>query len=134
MEKPLRIVFFDGVCNFCNYWVQFALKRDHKDNLRFAPLQGQTAKNLLSKAGIDHNIITSVVFFDDSKVFTESSAVLEICRYLDGGWKLLRVFHLIPAFMRNAVYRWVGRNRYKWFGQKDTCMIPTPEIRNKFLD
>lgn len=131
-----RIILFDGVCNFCNYWAQFALKRDKKGTLRFTTLQGETAKALLPRYHIDPNSITSVIFIDGEKgrAYTQSSAALQICRYLRGGWPLFYGLIIIPRFIRDALYNLIARNRYKWFGKKESCMIPTPEQRSRFLD
>ena len=128
------IILFDGVCNFCNYWVNFALKRDKKGTLLFTSLQGETAKTLLPRYQIDTTTLTSVIFIDGGKVYTQSSAALHICRYLRGGWPFFYGFIIIPRFLRNAVYNLIARNRYRWFGKKDSCMLPQPELRRQFLD
>ena len=133
-ETTDRIVFFDGVCNFCNYWVNFAIKKDKKKKLRFAPLQGETAKNILPQYNISTTALSTVVFIDDGKIYTQSSAAFRICKHLDGGWKLFFGMMVIPKFIRDAAYNFIARNRYRWFGKKDACMIPTPEMRNRFLD
>jgi predicted DCC family thiol-disulfide oxidoreductase YuxK len=130
-EAPL--VIFDGVCNFCNYWVNFAIKHDKKKRLRFAPIQGKTAAAVLARQGIHPNKLSSVVLIDNGKAYTQSSASIRICRYLDGGWKLFYGLMIIPKFIRDFFYNIIARNRYKWFGQKDACMIPTPELRERFL-
>lgn len=129
-----RLVLFDGVCNFCNFWIRFALKRDKKGKLKFTSLQGETAKNILPQFGIDPSVITSVIFIDQGKVYIESSAALRVCKYLDGGWKIVYALIIIPAFIRDGIYKWIGRNRYKWFGKTETCMLPTAEQRARFLD
>ncbi len=134
MDSTQRLVLFDGVCNFCNFWIQFALKRDQKGKLKFTSLQGETAHQLLPRYHIDPTVLTSVIFIDDGKVYRESSAALRVCRYLDGGWKLLYGLMIIPVFIRDGIYKWIGRNRYKWFGKTETCMLPTPEQRTRFLD
>lgn len=128
-----RIILFDGVCNFCNYWVNFALKRDKKGTLLFTSLQGETAKTLLPRYQIDTTTLTSVIFIDGGKVYTQSSAALRICRYLRGGWPVFYGFIIIPRFLRNAVYNLIARNRYRWFGKKDSCMLPQPDQRDRFL-
>jgi predicted DCC family thiol-disulfide oxidoreductase YuxK len=128
------IVLFDGVCNFCNFWIQFALKRDRTAKLKFTSLQGETAKKLLPQYGINPDVLTSVIFINEGRVYRESSAALHICRYLDGGWKLFYGLIIIPVFIRDSIYKWIGRNRYKWFGKKESCMIPTAEQRARFLD
>lgn len=129
-----RIVLFDGVCNFCNFWIQFALKRDRKGKLKFTTLQGEAAKQLLPQYGINPSILTSVIFIDKGKVYKESTAALRVCMYLDGFWKLFYGLIIIPSIIRDFIYKWIGKNRYKWFGKRETCMLPTPEQRKRFLE
>lgn len=131
-DKP--VILFDGVCNFCNYWVNFAIKRDKKKKIRFTPLQGETAKKLVLQFDLDPNALSTVILIDAGKVYTQSSAVLRMCKYLDGGWKLAYGLMIIPKFLRDAIYNIIARNRYKWFGKKDECMIPTLEMKERFLD
>jgi len=128
------IVLFDGVCNFCNYWVNFAIKRDKKRKLRFGPLQGEAAKLLLQQYKLHTTSLSSVIFIHAGKIYTQSSAALRIAKHLDGGWKLFYGFIIIPKFIRDFFYNIIARNRYKWYGKKDTCMIPTPELRGRFID
>lgn len=132
MEQPL--VLFDGVCNFCNFWVQFIIKRDKKAKLKFTTLQSETAKSVLLNYSINPEILTSVIFIENGKVYSQSTAALRICRHLDGGWKLIYTLIIIPSFLRDIVYNWVGKNRYKWFGKKEECWIPTPDLSERFLD
>ena len=132
MDNP--IILFDGVCNFCNYWVTFAIKRDRKNKLKFTPLQGETAKKLLPQFHINPSSLSSVIFIDNGKAYTQSSAAIQICKHLDGGWKLFYALIIIPKFMRDGLYNIIARNRYKWFGKKESCMIPTPELKERFLD
>lgn len=129
-----RVVFFDGVCNFCNYWVNFAIKRDKKKKLKFAPLQGETAKVVFQKQSLSTSTLSTVVFIEEGKVYTQSSAALRICRHLDGGWKLFYGLIVIPKFIRDAIYNVIAKNRYRWFGKTESCMIPTPEMKKRFLD
>ncbi len=133
MNTP-PIILFDGVCNFCNFWVNFAIKRDRKKKLKFAALQGEAANKLLPQHNINPASLSSVVFIDNGKAWTQSSAAIRICKHLDGGWKLLYGLIIIPKFIRDFIYTIVARNRYKWFGKKESCMIPTPELRERFLD
>lgn len=128
------IVIFDGVCNFCNRWVNFAIKHDKKKKLKFTPLQGKTAHELLPAFGIDPTAITSVIIIDKGKAYTQSSAVFRICKYLNGGWKLFYGLIIIPKFMRDFFYNIIARNRYKWYGKRDECMVPTNELRERFLE
>lgn len=131
-EAPL--ILFDGVCNFCNYWVQLALRKDKKHRLTFATLQGSTAQRIISQYGLSPHLMSSVIFIEDGRAYTQSTAVFRICRYLSGGWRLLSVFRFTPRFLRDPIYNWIARNRYRWFGRKEVCMIPGPEQRGRFLD
>jgi predicted DCC family thiol-disulfide oxidoreductase YuxK len=133
-EAINRLVLFDGVCNFCNFWIQFALKRDRKGKLKFGSLQGETAHRVLPHYNIDPTILTSVIFIEDGIAYRESTAALKVCRHLDGGWKLLYALIIIPAFLRDGIYKWIGRNRYKWFGKQESCMLPTVQQRKRFVD
>jgi predicted DCC family thiol-disulfide oxidoreductase YuxK len=131
-ENP--VVFFDGVCNYCNYWVNFAIKRDRKKKLKFTTLQGETAKQLLQQYHINPTSLSSVILIDKSKAYTQSSAAIRICRHLDGGWKLFFGLIIIPKFIRDFFYNIIARNRYQWFGKRNECMVPAPELRERFLD
>lgn len=133
MEET-RVILFDGVCNFCNYWVNFAIKRDSKKKLRFTPLQGETAKRLLPQHNINPTSLSSVIFIDNRKAWTQSSAAIRICKHLDGGWKLFYGLIIIPKFIRDFFYNIIARNRYKWFGKKESCMVPAQDLRERFLD
>lgn len=128
------IILFDGVCNFCNYWVNFAIRHDQSQKLRFSPLQGKTAQELLPSYQIDTTQLKSVIIIDNGKVYSQSSAALRICKHLDGGWKIFYGLIIIPKFIRDAIYNIIARNRYKWFGKKETCMVPTPEVKARFLE
>ena len=127
------IILFDGVCNFCNYWVKFAIRHDKKSKLLFSPLQGETAATLLKEFNINPTELSSVILVDNGKAYTQSSAALRICKHLDGGWKVFYGLMIIPKFIRDFLYNIVARNRYKWFGKKDACMVPTAEMRARFL-
>lgn len=132
-DTPHPIVLFDGVCNLCNGSVQFLLKRDPQGLFRFASLQSEAGRSLMRRHGLDPEALSSVVVIDDGRVWRESSAALRIARYLPGGWKLLRVFAVVPRPLRDAVYRLIARNRYRWFGKQETCWLPTPELKGRFL-
>ena len=133
MEAQERILLFDGVCNFCNFWVNFVIKRDPAKKLRFTTLQGETAKTLLADHDISNNLGT-VIFIENGKAYTQSSAVLKVARQLNGGWKLFYGLIIIPKFLRDGIYNVVARNRYKWFGKKQNCMVPTAAVKERFLD
>ena len=127
-----RIILFDGVCNFCNASVQFIIERDPKAQFHFASLQSDVGQGLLR----DHNIpldVQSIVLIENGQAFRKSTAALRIARRLSRGWPLLAAFMIIPPFIRNAVYDFIARNRYKWFGKQDSCMLPAPELASRFL-
>ncbi|TCP63537.1 thiol-disulfide oxidoreductase DCC family protein [Baia soyae] len=125
-----KIVLFDGVCNFCNNRVQFLLKHDKKKELRFASLQSDFAQNWIAENGIQ--LEDSMYFIDGDKLYSHSTAVLRIIRELGSGWKLFYILSLIPKSIRDNLYRRFAKNRYRWFGKSEVCMIPSPEVRNRF--
>ncbi len=129
------IVFFDGVCNLCNRAVQFLIRHDARKKLRFAPLQGETAKRLLANAETIHTTkLDSFVLLEGDRLSTRSTAALRACRYLGWFWRLGYYGGMIfPRFIRDGVYNFIARRRYRWFGRKESCMIPTPELRERFL-
>ena len=131
-EKP--IVLFDGVCNLCNRVVQFIIKRDKKKQFLFASLQGKTGQEVLKKFNLSPTDFDSFVVLDGDKIYTRSTAALRMLKKMNGGWNLLYAFIIVPRYIRNAVYDWIARNRYKWYGKRDECMIPTPELKERFLD
>ncbi len=128
-----KIILFDGVCNFCHFWVKFAGKRDRKKVLRFASLQSDTGHILLKQYNIPTDKLSTVIFLDDGKVYTQSSAAFRICKYLDGAWKAGYALNIIPKPLRDAVYDLIGRNRFAWFGKSETCLLPTTEMQDRFL-
>ena len=117
----------------CNSSVTFIIKRDKRDIFRYAALQSEVGKELTEKFQIDTSKVDSIILIDDEKAYVKSSAALTIAKYLSGGYPLLYGFMIFPAFIRNFFYDIIARNRYKWFGKKDSCMIPTPELKRKFL-
>ena len=133
MEGDHKIILFDGVCNLCNNAVNYVIKRDKKDRFRFAAFQEEAGQRLIVKHNINTSKTDSIVMIDGDKVYVRSTAALGIAKYLGGGYSLFYGFMIIPNFVRNWVYDYVARNRYKWYGKKDSCMIPTPELRSKFL-
>lgn len=133
METNQPILFFDGVCNLCNASVQRVIKADQKGIFRFASLQSEAAQERLADSDLNPEELKSVILYHRDQFYTRSNAVLESARLLGGTWSLLYVFKIIPRFIRDAIYDWVARNRYRWFGKKDACMLPTPELKNRFL-
>lgn len=127
------IVLFDGVCNFCNASVNFVIERDKAGYFKFAPLQSEIGEELIAKHSIDKIETDSVIVLEDEKIYTHSSAALRIARNLDGLWKLAYVFVVVPKPLRDLAYKLFAKNRYRLFGKQDTCMMPTPEVRARFL-
>jgi len=128
------IILFDGICNLCNASVQYVIRHDSKQIFRFASLQSRFGQEILSNNNLPVNDFNSFVLFDDSKIFTRSTAALKVARKLNGFIKLLYAFIIIPKFIRDAIYNIIAKNRYKWFGKKNECMIPTAELKSLFLD
>ena len=129
-----RVILFDGVCNFCNSAVNFAIKRDKKSTLKFAPLQSAEAHALLASYELPPVDMKSFVFIENGRSYTRSTAALKVCRYLNSFWPLMYGFIIVPKFLRDGIYNWIAKNRYRWFGKKEVCMIPTPEVRSRFLN
>ena len=128
-----KIILFDGVCNLCNGAVTFIIKRDPKSTFKFAALQSDIGQVLTAEHGIDTSKTDSIILVDNKKVYIKSTAALRIAKNLNGGYPLLYGFIIIPTVVRNWVYDWIAKNRYKWFGQQESCMIPTPELKSRFL-
>ncbi len=127
------ILLFDGVCNLCSSSVQFVIERDPEAKVRFASLQSEFASRTFAELNIPGDYLDSIVLLEQGKVYYKSAAALRLCRYLNGGWPLLRVLLIVPGPLRDVVYDWVARNRYRWFGKKETCWVPTPELRQRFI-
>lgn len=131
MNEP--VLLFDGVCNLCNSTVQFILRWERQPRLRFAPLQSPEGEALLASIGEAPADLNSVLFIENGRCYHRSSAALRVARYLRFPWPLLYGFIVVPPFLRDAVYGYVARNRYRWFGKQETCQIPTPALRARFL-
>ena len=127
------IIVFDGVCNFCNGAVNFTIKRDKKSVIKFTALQSETGRQILHQYGLPADDMRSFLFIENGKLYNKSTAALKVCRYLKNLWPLCYGFIIVPAFIRNGIYDWIAKNRYKWFGERQECMIPTPEVRARFL-
>ncbi len=124
---------FDGVCNFCDASINFVLEQDRKGVFRYASLQSDSGQEILKSLGLPTDEFSSFVYVEDGDYYTRSSAALKVLRKLGGGWALLYAFIIVPKFIRDGVYNLIAKNRYKWFGKKDACMIPAPEVRERFL-
>lgn len=133
-ETARPILLFDGVCNLCNGFVQWVVRRDPEAVFRFASLQSDVGQHLLSRAGLPARELSTVVLYQDGEFYTHSDVPLLVALRLGGPWSLLYVLRIVPKPLRDAVYNWVARNRYRWFGKRESCMVPTPELRSRFLD
>ena len=133
-EQPHPVVLFDGVCNFCNASVQWILRRDRAGTFRFASLQSAAAKAELSRIGLVDFQPDSVVLIEGGRHFLRTDAALRIAMRLGFPWSLFAVFLVVPRFLRDPIYRLIARYRYRWFGKRDSCMVPTPAVRARFLD
>ena len=134
LPENKKIILFDGVCNLCDNTIQYVIKHDKKDVFRFVPLQSDLGKEILNYLKIDTSKMDSIVLYEPGVAyFYKSDAALEIVKDLSGFSKWSIIFKIIPSGLRNPIYDYVARNRYKWYGKKDVCMIPTPELKAKFL-
>jgi predicted DCC family thiol-disulfide oxidoreductase YuxK len=138
MSAPAGVVLFDGVCGLCNRTVDFLLRADRRGRLRFATLQGPTAASLLGERNLPLDLQTVLYLRHRDgaapELLDRSSAILAILRDLGGGWRAAAALRVVPRPLRDAVYRFVAARRYRWFGKRDTCRLPTPEERHRFLD
>jgi len=128
------VILFDGVCNLCNASVQYVIKHDPKKNFRFASLQSGFGQKILSNHNLPLNDYNSFILFENNTIYTRSTAALMVARRLNGVVKILAAFIIIPKFIRDGVYNIIAKKRYKWFGRKNECWIPTPELKNLFVD
>ena len=127
-------ILFDGVCNLCAWAVRFIIERDPRNIFRFASLQSNTGQRLLAEHGISTVSMDSFVLIENGIAFTESSAALRVAKLLQGAWPVCYAGIILPKMLRDPVYRFIARNRYRWFGKQDSCMMPTPELRARFLE
>ena len=135
MENQHKIILFDGVCNLCNGAIQFMIKRDKEDTFRYAALQSDIGKKLTNERNIDTEKVDSFFLIEPGVAYYEKSdAALQIGKHLKGYRTISNIFLMIPKSLRDIVYDFVARNRYKWYGKKQECMVPTPALRAKFLE
>jgi predicted DCC family thiol-disulfide oxidoreductase YuxK len=130
----LAVVLFDGVCTLCNGFVQFVIARDPMGQFQFAPLQSASAGRLLERLKVPDPLPDSIVLVEDERVFTRSTAALRVARRLTFPWPLLAVLLAVPRPLRDVLYDVIARRRYRWFGTREQCMVPTPDLRSRFLD
>ena len=128
------IILFDGFCNLCNSSVQYVIKHDPDAIFKFASLQSDAGQKLLHKFNLTANNFNSFVLIEDNTAYTKSTAALKVAKQLAGLTKLLYGFIIVPPFIRNAVYNLIANNRYKWFGKKEECMLPSPLLQSRFLN
>jgi len=134
LNTQKKIILFDGVCNFCSFWVNFVIKRDKKDIFRFAALQSEKAMELTSSFNIDISEPDTFILITDDKFFIKSTAALLVCRELNSVVRILYPFIFLPKFLRNFIYDLIANNRYKLFGKRESCRVPTEADRLKFLE
>jgi predicted DCC family thiol-disulfide oxidoreductase YuxK len=139
MELPLPeaaqgLILFDGVCNLCNTSVQFILLRDKKGYFAFAPLQSAVGQAVMAHHKLPTEALESVLLLENGRLYTHSTAALRIARRLTGLWPILYVGVIIPKILRDGLYHWIARNRYRWFGKQEACIMPRPEWKNRFLN
>ena len=132
-SEARHIVFFDGVCNLCNGAVQFIIKRDRHAIFHFSALQSAAGQRALQRFGLPADHFESFLLLENNRLYTQSTAALRVCRQLNGLWKLLYVFIIIPPFIRDIFYSFIARNRYQWFGRRESCMMPDIELSHRFL-
>lgn len=134
MVRQPAVILFDGVCNLCNGFVQFVINHDSGGHFRFTSLQSEVGQKLLAQYSTTVAATPeTVILIEQGQLFTHSTAVLRILRGLGGAWQLLYVAMILPRALRDALYRFVARHRYQWFGQQESCMLPTPELAQRFL-
>ncbi|MBS1731015.1 MAG: thiol-disulfide oxidoreductase DCC family protein [Bacteroidetes bacterium] len=128
------IIFFDGVCNLCNASVQFVIRHDKRRQFRFASLQSKLGMQFLQDHHLPREDFDTFILYKNSKIYTKSSGALQCAKHLAAPWSWLYIFIIIPKFIRDFIYTLIAKNRYRWFGKKDSCWLPTLELRNLFLD
>ncbi len=134
LQKPDKIILFDGICNLCNGFVRFMIKRDKAGIFKFASLQSVLGEKLLKEIHFPVKPLTSIIYIRGDQSYNESTAVLKIFRDLNGIWSFTYVFMVIPKFLRDWVYRFIARYRYKFFGRREFCMVPDDSVRERFLE
>ena len=127
------VLLFDGVCNLCVGSVQFFLKHDKKGILKFASLQSEFGKKQIKIHQIPENV-DSLILIENNKAHYFSAAALRAAGLMGGLWPVLKIFLVLPPFIRNGVYKWIAKNRYRWFGTKESCWLPTPELKSRFIE
>lgn len=135
VPKDKLLILFDGVCNLCNNSVQYVIKHDKKNKFLFAPLQSEVGESIIEEFSIDTKRTDSILLYNPQvkSIKIKSSAAIGIAKHLGFPLNLMVIFYILPNFIRNWVYDYIAKNRYKWYGKKEECMIPTPDLKSKFL-
>ncbi|WP_369996116.1 thiol-disulfide oxidoreductase DCC family protein [Winogradskyella sp.] len=135
VPKDKLLILFDGVCNLCNNSVQYVIKHDKKNKFLFAPLQSEVGESIIEEFSIDSKRTDSILLYNPEakSIKIKSSAAIGVAKHLGFPLTLMVIFYIVPNFIRNWVYDYIAKNRYKWYGRKEECMIPTPELKSKFL-
>jgi Uncharacterized protein conserved in bacteria len=134
LPQDKKIILFDGVCNLCDSSIQFIIRHDKKDLFRFVALQSEIGMEIIKHIGVDTSKIDSILLYEPGKAYYyKAEAALKIAKELGGIYTAISWFGILPKFLTNSVYDYIAKNRYKWYGKKDACMIPTPELKAKFL-
>lgn len=130
----MGVVLFDGVCNLCNSSVNWIIDHDKKNEFRFASLQSEYGQRMVQQYNISGNYMDTVVLIKNDRAYLRSAAVLQVLKGIGGVYSLALVFNIFPAFIRDGVYNFIAKNRYRWFGKQESCRIPSPELKAKFID
>lgn len=134
LPKDKKIILFDGVCNLCDNTVQFIIKKDKKDIFRFVAIQSDLGQEIIKYIGVDTSKTDSILLYEPGQAYYyKAEAAIKIAKEVGGIYSLMGMFSVLPKSLSNSVYDYVARNRYKWYGKKEECMIPTPEMKAKFL-
>ncbi len=129
-----KVVLFDGVCNLCNSSIQFIIENDPNKVFKFASLQSSFGQEILRENNLSTNSFDSFIYLENNTLYTESKAALKVAKQLKFPISLAYVFIIVPSFIRNGVYRFIAKNRYKWFGKQNACWMPSPDLKSRFLD
>lgn len=134
LPKDKKIILFDGICNLCDSSIQFIIRHDKKDLFRFVALQSDLGQEIIKYIGVDISKTDSIILYEPGKAYYyKAEAALKIAKELGGIYKTISWFSILPKCLSNLVYDYIAKNRYRWYGKKDACMIPTPELKAKFL-
>jgi len=130
----MKVILFDGVCNLCNGSVNWIIRHDKQNQFKFSSLQSEYGQNKVKELLLQENYMNTVILEDNGKIYLRSEAVIQVLKQLGGIYSISQLFYLVPTFIRDFFYKIVASNRYKWFGKKESCLIPTTELKSKFLE